>query len=207
MYTDFVIPNNNEEDLINFAVKLNYKNLCFLYNIDDYEKKSKNKNIINIAKENNIKLYFGIICDEKKIQNAKKLSKITFCLPKENIRNTIEKLKPFSVFEIEDETINDSMHYKNSNLNHILSKIMHEKNITLSFSFSQILNSKNKAKLIGKIIQNIKLAQKYKVNTIIASFARNEFEMRNAKDLISFFNVLGMNQKKSKDSLCYFKKE
>ncbi|MFW6220254.1 MAG: RNase P subunit p30 family protein [Nanoarchaeota archaeon] len=207
MYTDFLLPNNNEEELIQFSGKLNLKNLYFLYDLDSFLIKTKDKKVLKKAKDNKINLDFGIIANFNNLDKAKKLSKIVFIKPGENLRTIIEKKKTTAIFNVENETINDSMHYKNSGLNHILAKIMHQNNIYLVFSFSHILKSKNKEKLIGKIMQNIKLAQKYNVNTIIASFATNIFEMRNPKDLIAFFNTIKMDQKKSKESLSFFKEK
>ena len=38
---DIVIPSNNEEEFIAMADRLGYKELCFLYELDDYANKKK----------------------------------------------------------------------------------------------------------------------------------------------------------------------
>jgi len=55
-----------------------------------------------------------------------------------------------------------------------------------------LLTSKNKETVLGKMMQNARLCNKYKVKTIVASFARKPNELRNEKDLSSFGAVLGL---------------
>jgi RNase P/RNase MRP subunit p30 len=49
--------------------------------------------------------------------------------------------------------------------------------------------------------QNIVFCRKFKVPTLIASFARTPFELRNPSDLASFFTVLGMHPEEAKKAL------
>jgi RNase P/RNase MRP subunit p30 len=51
------------------------------------------------------------------------------------------------------------------------------------------------------MMQNIDFCRKYKIKTAIASFARNPYEMRGPRDLMSFGIVLGMHPKEANDSL------
>tara|TARA_Y100000310_G_scaffold345665_1_gene467969 strand:- start:25741 stop:26310 length:570 start_codon:yes stop_codon:yes gene_type:complete len=89
----------------------------------------------------------------------------------------------------------DFLHHRNSGLNHILCKIAHKNKIAIGFSFNEILKSKEieRAKILGRMKQNIKLCRKYKVNMVVGSFANNKYEMRSLNDLKSFSRVLGMN--------------
>ena len=66
---------------------------------------------------------------------------------------------------------------------------MNQNNITLAFSFNLILNSNTKSKILGRIKQNLKLANKYKIKTLVASFANKPHQMRAYKDLSSFFKI------------------
>ena len=50
-----------------------------------------------------------------------------------------------------------------------------------------------RAKLMNRIRFNLKLCRKYKVKTYFGNFAQQQFEMRSAKDLKSFWLVLGGN--------------
>jgi ribonuclease P/MRP protein subunit RPP1 len=89
----------------------------------------------------------------------------------------------------------DFLHHRNSGLNHILCKIAYRNKIIIGFSFNEILKSNEvkRAKILGRMKQNIKLCRKYKVNMIVGSFANNKYEMRSLNDLKSFARVIGMN--------------
>jgi len=87
----------------------------------------------------------------------------------------------------------DGMHSRNSGLNHVLCKLATQNNISIGINFSELLNLENveRAKRIGRIIQNAMLCRKFKTKMFIASFARNPREMRDAYDLNSLLTVLG----------------
>jgi RNase P/RNase MRP subunit p30 len=53
------------------------------------------------------------------------------------------------------------------------------------------------------MIQNIKLCQKYKVKTVIASFSEKPFDLRSPHDVKSLFAILGMNSNLIKKSLMF----
>ena len=56
-------------------------------------------------------------------------------------------------------------------------------------------------------MQNIRLCRKYKVKMVLASFATDKFEMRDARDLISFGVCLGMNPGEAKKALNFSKRK
>tara|TARA_Y100000310_G_scaffold333369_1_gene410775 strand:+ start:71 stop:595 length:525 start_codon:yes stop_codon:yes gene_type:complete len=91
----------------------------------------------------------------------------------------------------------DYMHQRDSGLNQVLCNLARENKIAIGFSFSSILNAKDRAKIIGRMIQNIKLCRKYRVKMVIGSFAKSEKDTRNLKDIQSFFKVLGMTGKEA----------
>ena len=97
----------------------------------------------------------------------------------------------------------DFMHYRNSGLNQVLCKLAHKNGIAIAFSFNEILKSKgtSRSRIIGRIMQNIRLCRKYKLKMVLASFALSEIELRNSSDLISLGIVLGMTPKEAKESL------
>ena len=186
---DIVIPCNNEEEFIAMAEKLGYKALCFLYKLNDYLSKQKN------FEAKKIKIYAGILADSKDINKIK--SKLNnndiFAAMKSsnNDREIIEKSKVDMIFSFEDSVKKDFIHQRASGLNHILCKSAKENNVTIGFSLSLILNSKNKHVILGRMMQNIKMCKKFRVKTIIASFAEKPFEMRSVHDLRSLFEILG----------------
>ena len=89
----------------------------------------------------------------------------------------------------------DFMHQRNSGLNHVLCALAKENNVAVGFSFSSILHAEKRERVLGRIMQNIKLCRKYKVPMVIGSFAKDSWDVRNEKDLKAFFQVLGMTGK------------
>ena len=89
----------------------------------------------------------------------------------------------------------DFMHQRDSGLNHVLCALAKEHNVAIGFSFSAVLRAPTRAKLLGRMMQNIRLCRKYKVRMVIGSFAKSNEDMRNVKDMQAFFKVLGMTGK------------
>jgi RNase P/RNase MRP subunit p30 len=205
---DIVIPNNNEEEFIAMAEELGYKGLCFLYSFNDYPSKQKKSEV------NKIKICGGVLADNRNIYEIKNiLEKQSFsgCRKNKafsselkedkvfvavrssnNDREIMEKSKPDLIFSFEDIARKDFIHQRASGLNHILCKSAKENKVMIGFSLSSILNAENKNFVLGRMTQNIQLCRKFKVKTIVASFAQNPFEMRSAHDLITLFKILGL---------------
>jgi RNase P/RNase MRP subunit p30 len=60
-----------------------------------------------------------------------------------------------------------------------------------------MLLSKNPALasiLMGRMMQNISLCQKFKVKTLIGSFSEKPFELRPHHDVISLFSIFGIDK-------------
>jgi RNase P/RNase MRP subunit p30 len=94
----------------------------------------------------------------------------------------------------------DSMHHRNSGLNHVACKIAKKNNVAIGFSFNEILNAKDKAAQMGRMMQNVKLCRKYKLKMVFASFAKNKWEIRSSQDLLSFAKLIGMSDKEAKEA-------
>ena len=102
---------------------------------------------------------------------------------------------------------NDKTHYRSSGLNHLACVSAKENNVAIGFNFSNLLNADNKAKILGRMRQNVRLCRKYKIRMMIGSFAENEFGMRHAKDLAAFGRSLGMTGSEVKKAMNFGKKE
>ena len=61
-------------------------------------------------------------------------------------------------------------------------------------SISDILNatSEERLKIMGRMIQNVKLCKKYRVKMIFSSFANTKYELRSEAILTSFSRILGI---------------
>ncbi len=99
----------------------------------------------------------------------------------------------------------DFLNARNSGLNQVLLGLARKNSTAIGINFNEILKLRGveRAKLLGRISQNIMLCRKYKVKIILGSFASNEFEMRAPLDLVSFLITLGMHPKEAKESLTH----
>ncbi|RME54537.1 hypothetical protein D6777_03485 [Candidatus Woesearchaeota archaeon] len=118
----------------------------------------------------------------------------------EGNRKTLQNKKVDILLSPEKGIKKDSMHHRNSGLNHVLCKLAKENNIVIAISFSDILNSKNRSDVIARIMQNVKLCKKYKVKIMFGSFAKNKWELRGYEDLKDFAKILGMDDKMAKEA-------
>ena len=84
-------------------------------------------------------------------------------------------------------------------MNQVLAKIAYDKNKTYYVNFARVLYSQKRSKLIGRMLQNIKFMNKYRVNISIGSFARDEKGFRLYDNLESFAKVLKARKLKAID--------
>jgi RNase P/RNase MRP subunit p30 len=193
MFKDVVIPSNNEKEFIKIAEKINTSALILLYR--EFDKNIKEK-IKKLQKETKIKLFSGLLVSN--VNHSQRAStKYDYVFGKDN-RGLIENkfVKIHYDFEVSDKK--DFIHYRNSGMNQVLAKIMKEKKKVLAFNINNIIGNHL---IMGRITQNIKLARKYKIKMMLASFAKKPLEMIYSKDLVSIGITLGMQQKEAKDSV------
>lgn len=91
----------------------------------------------------------------------------------------------------------DGLHARDSGLNQVLCSLARKNHVAIGFSLCSILHANEKAIIIGRIMQNIILCRKYKVEIVIGSFAKDQSDLRNEKDIQAFFRVLGMTGKET----------
>ena len=116
-------------------------------------------------------------------------------------RKAVENRNVDILVNVEKSGNKDSLHFRNSGLNQVLCKLAYDNKVAIGFSFNEILRSRDRGVLIGRVMQNIRLCRKYKVKMVFATFAKNKYEMRDARDLISFCRVLRMTGKEAKEAL------
>lgn len=187
---DIVFPQDNENELISTAEKLGYDKLIFVY--------SDVKKVLKI--ENH---YTALIVEPKKVKQYKgRVDFIVVRADEETSRFAIEKMKPDIMFGFEDSEKSDTMHQRYSGLNHVSCSFAFENKVRIAFSFKSLLDSYGykRARLFGRMMQNIKLCRKYKIKTLIASFADKPSQMRSPADLQSIFIAIGMHPKEAKES-------
>lgn len=123
---------------------------------------------------------------------SKKLKTVFKADSEEMLRFALEKSQIDMVYRMEQIHVKDSVHFVRGGLDQVLCAIAAEKGKIIAFSFSEILNSPEKGRLLARLMLNIKLCKKYKVQMIFCSFASSEMEMRSARDLQAFGRILGI---------------
>ncbi|MEM4248329.1 MAG: RNase P subunit p30 family protein [Candidatus Nanoarchaeia archaeon] len=200
---DIVFPKQNESEFIKKAEFLGFDALCFVYGLKSA--KEKRQQLQKLQNETKIKLFLGILAEQKEIQKAKAFADLVLVRTPQNTQHTIEKEKPDIIFDLELNQQPDSMHFRASGLNHVLCKAAANNQVIIAISLNTILSAQNKQqnqqKIIGRITQNIMLCRKYKAQIAFASFAEHPMQMRAISELVAFAFVLGMNPTQAKQSL------
>jgi hypothetical protein len=192
---DIVFPDNNEQEFIKLAKRLDYKGIIFIY--DDKKKVKKLTSDFPFKQ--------AVLCPPTKIRPIQDAGLLAVCKGSEKARESIERAADM-VFAVEDER-KDSLHYRRSGLNQVLCKFAKSKNVAIGLDFNSILTSRKsyRALIMGRMMQNIVLCRKYKVKMVIASFAKTPYQMRSPQDIRAFFHVLGMQQGEAKQAFSSFK--
>ena len=204
MFSDIVIPKNNETEFVEIASKLGLRKLYFLYNFNEYNQENIKKKLDYINNKK-INLKIGFLVNQKNINNAMQHSKLLAAKSSDKDRLFIEGEKIKLIYGFEEINKKDYMHQRASGLNHILCELARKNNIAIGFSYSSLLNKSGHVTsiLIGRMMQNIRLCQKYKVKTAIGAFSENPFDLRSQHDVMSLFNMFGMDNRKIKESFSF----
>ena len=160
MFIDLVFPDNNEDEFISIDSKLGYNALCFAYKFDSNNSDKYNELIKNKQKNTKLKLYFGILANFDEINRAKKFADLVLARSSEKNREVLESSKADILFDLEAQSREDFLHHRASGLNHVLCSLANKNRKIIGFSFSSVLNSRNRAQVLGRISQNIKLCRK-----------------------------------------------
>ena len=160
---DVVFPKNNEEAFLIKAKELN-KDIIFIYNKKN-KIKVKNYGFLSNKKLKTFSVYKATGDDRKAFEGGVNL-----------------------IYHLEFGKRNDFIYSRNSGMNQVLAKIAKEKNVTIGFSMSDF--SKNQELILGRMQQNMKLCKKYKVKTLVGSFANSPRELFDEITLKAFERLL-----------------
>jgi RNase P/RNase MRP subunit p30 len=194
---DIVFPEKNEQEFFEMAKKLGYKGLVLVYP-SPAAAKSAPKAPAGLS------VRAAVLAEPKKAFQLRSQGILTFVQCSDQDRAVLERGSADVLFGAESTMPKDYMHQRGSGLNHVMCELAKKNKVAIGFSFAGILASSQRSQLLGRISQNIMLCRKYKVSTVIASFAKDPWKMRSPHDLQAFFTVLGMNQKDSMQSLEQF---
>ncbi len=174
---DIVRPDGDEKKFIKIAEKLGLTGLVFLY--------SKPKDLKTLQVTTKLKLYVG---------SSKGNCDIVVAEGKDNARHLLEKTGVDIVYGLERDDGRDHTHYRYSGMNQVLAKIAYDKDKIICFDIGKVIDASGmkRAKLLGRMMQNIMLCKKYKVKMAAATFASSPYKMRDAYGIQALLNVIGM---------------
>lgn len=115
-------------------------------------------------------------------------------------RRAIETLKINYLVSPEVERKRDTLKQRDSGINHVTAKEAAKKKISfvIDVSYIKSLEAKDQAKILARIIRNIKICRKAKCEIRVASLAKNKTELPNKKDTEGFLFSLGMSSQQVK---------
>lgn len=94
----------------------------------------------------------------------------------------------------------DSMHSRNSGLNHVLCALASRNDIAIGIDYSEFkrMNGKEAAEHLGRVMQNVRLCRQYHAPMVLASFGKKP---SSTYELRSFALSIGMTTDQAKKSL------
>lgn len=103
----------------------------------------------------------------------------------------------------------DRLHFRTSGLTHQILQLAYKNDVAIGFCFSLLLDRKGaeRAMILGRMMQNVRLCRKYKVRMVLCSFAKNVYGLKSASDLQAFGRVLGMTPLEAKKALEFSQRE
>lgn len=130
----------------------------------------------------------------KQIEKAQKnKEQIIFSSNNDELNRKILEKQPIDILLINQKNRKDFQKQRNSGLNHVLAKIAKKNKITIGINLDEILetkSSKQKAQILARIKQNIKLCNKNKLK--MKFIAQEKKNQRNVYDLKALGIILGM---------------
>jgi hypothetical protein len=176
---DMVIPNKNEQEFIDVALRLKWKRIVFMSEDMNYRCSKQDKIDVKIA---------FLVKDLNKISHARKRFDY---LVADADRKFFESKVDF-IMNAEQSERNDSFHYRATQLNQVHAALAKKNNIAITYNFSLLLNStlRKKQLILGRMMQNAVLVRKFKLNSAPFSFATHPIDMKSRSVLDALVNVL-----------------
>jgi len=202
-YYDLHVSAKDFEEKIELAEHLGWNGICLVEDFDS-NFKSFSKEIECLKKKSKIDILIGAKISTKIPNEIRRKSRAALGYADlilvdggdEDINRAASECWEVDIL-CHPETIDkDFMDQKNSGVDHIMARFMSERFIALEIDFSRILNSHGmlRSQIMGKMRQNVMLARKYDVPTIITSNADDRWSLRAPRELISIGISLGMTE-------------
>jgi ribonuclease P/MRP protein subunit RPP1 len=115
-------------------------------------------------------------------------------------RRAVETLKINYLISPERGFKKDSLKQKDSGINHVVAKEAAKKNVSIVFALSEIfkLNKNEKAKILSRMIQNVKICRKARCDVKIVSLAEKKEDVVNEQGRKTIGLSLGMSTEQAK---------
>ncbi|VVB82270.1 Ribonuclease P protein component 3 [uncultured archaeon] len=128
----------------------------------------------------------------RKLIKENKNKQIIFSSEDDELNRKILEKENINILLINQTGRKDFQKQRNSGFNHVLAKIAKKKNVAIGINLDEIISSegKEKAKILARISQNIKICNKNKLK--MKFIALNLDNQRNSFDLKSLGLILGM---------------
>ncbi len=129
----------------------------------------------------------------KQIRTAKEKNKeIIFTSNNDELNRKILEKEKIDILLLNLECRKDKQKQRNSGFNHVLAKLAKNGNVKIGINLDEIIknNGMNKAQILARLKQNIKLCNKNKIQMTFIS--QKEENIRDKRDLASLGLVLGM---------------
>lgn len=195
MPTDILFPNRNEAALIASAKQCGYTDIILAYH-----------SIENVLKDRLgwptypgttiIPALFISSCKRNELlkninaAHQKKLLSFVQAQEPELNRFILEKTSATGIVNLEYIHPNDHLHFRKSGLDQVLCNIAQKQKKVIITTLQALKASENRPKILGRIMQNISFCQKYHVQYILVSGARDSYEIKGAHDIKSLVSVL-----------------
>lgn len=135
----------------------------------------------------------------KAIRNARGKGRIVFSSSDDDLNRKILEKEEIDVLLLSLRGRKDRLKQRNSGFNQVMAKFAKKRNIKIGIDLDEILNAdkEEKAELLARIRQNIRLCNKNKLDMVFFSF--REKDKKNSRDLKALGLSLGMPTKMTKN--------
>ena len=149
MYCDIIFAEENEAEFLKMAEEIGIEALMIIYQYKDNKTiEAVNKKLANLQKNTPVKLKPAFIAEGNTIYKIKDKKEISIARANENARDTVARLSPAIVYDLELAKEKDYAKSKNSGLDKATCQFAKANNVIAAVTFSSILESENLAKII-----------------------------------------------------------
>ncbi|OYT42100.1 MAG: hypothetical protein B6U78_02025 [Candidatus Aenigmarchaeota archaeon ex4484_224] len=198
-FSDIIFANDLDElkEMLEVGKKLGFKRFCQIFDFKKFNEKIEEE-VKEIGKELEIDLCIGVeVKTFNQIETIRRKRKnFEFVI----VRGGNVSLNRKALDTKEIDLIYNLPTKANSGFNHIMAKIARKNDVLIGINFRNLLekNENERIKFIKALKLNLKLAKKYKAKIVVFSGAKNKFELKDPKILISFLVMNGFDLKEAK---------